>query len=59
MSAGAGVSAYDMAARSRACSALELIMAEDARNAPVWWDREFDSSGRQIRADVRAAAHEI
>jgi len=34
-------------------------MAEGARNAPVWWDREFDSSGRQIRADVRAAAHEI
>jgi len=34
-------------------------MAEDARNALVWWDREFDSSGRQIRADVRAAAHEI
>jgi DNA-directed RNA polymerase specialized sigma24 family protein len=34
-------------------------MAEDARNAPLWWDREFDSSGRQIRADVRAAAHEI
>jgi DNA-directed RNA polymerase specialized sigma24 family protein len=34
-------------------------MAEDARNAPVWWDRELDSSGRQIRADVRAAAHEI
>ena len=35
------------------------FMAEGARNAPVWWDREFDSSGRQIRADVRAAAHEI
>lgn len=34
-------------------------MAGDARNVPVWWDREFDSSGRQIRADVRAAAHEI
>jgi DNA-directed RNA polymerase specialized sigma24 family protein len=34
-------------------------MAEDGRNAPVWWDRESDSSGRQIRADVRAAAHEI
>ena len=34
-------------------------MAEDARNAPVWWDRDCDSSGRQIRADVRAAAHEI
>ena len=34
-------------------------MAENARNAPVWWDREFDSLGRQIRADVRAAAHEI
>ena len=39
--------------------ALGLLMAEDGRNAPVWWDREFDSSGRQIRADVRAAAHEI
>lgn len=34
-------------------------MAADARNAPLWWDRELDSSGRQIRADVRAAGHEI
>jgi DNA-directed RNA polymerase specialized sigma24 family protein len=34
-------------------------MSEEARNAPVWWDREVDSSGRQIRADVRTAAHEV
>jgi DNA-directed RNA polymerase specialized sigma24 family protein len=34
-------------------------MAEDGRNAPVWWDRDLDSSGREIRADVRAAGHEI
>lgn len=34
-------------------------MAADARNAPVWWDREFDSSGRPIRADVRTAAQEV
>jgi DNA-directed RNA polymerase specialized sigma24 family protein len=24
-----------------------------------WWDREADSAGRPIRADVRSAAHEI
>ncbi len=24
-----------------------------------WWDREIDSAGRPIRADVRLAAHEI
>lgn len=34
-------------------------MAANAGNGPVWWDRELDPSGRQIRADVRAAAHEI
>jgi hypothetical protein len=56
---GAGVSGDDKAACCRACSALGFVMAEDGRNAPVWWDRESDSSGRQIRADVRAAAHEI
>lgn len=25
----------------------------------VWWDRDFDSSGRPIRSDVRAAAREL
>jgi len=25
----------------------------------TWWDREIDSGGRPIRADVRLAAHEI
>jgi DNA-directed RNA polymerase specialized sigma24 family protein len=25
--------------------------------SPLWWDREFDSSGTPIRADVRSAAH--
>lgn len=49
----------DKAACCKGCLALGWLMAEDARNAPVWWDREFDSSGRQIRADVRTAAHEI
>jgi len=24
-----------------------------------WWDREVDRKGRQIRADVRSAAHEV
>lgn len=54
-----GVSGDDKAACCRACLALGWLMAEDARNAPVWWDREFDSSGLQIRADVRTAGHEI
>ena len=49
----------DKAAGCKGRLALGWLMAEDARNAPVWWDREFDSSGRQIRADVRTAAHEI
>jgi DNA-directed RNA polymerase specialized sigma24 family protein len=26
---------------------------------PFWWDRELDYRGRPIRADVRAAAHEV
>lgn len=26
---------------------------------PVWWDRHFDRLGRQIRTDVRMAAHKI
>jgi DNA-directed RNA polymerase specialized sigma24 family protein len=24
-----------------------------------WWDQEFDHKGRQIRSDVRSAAHEV
>ena len=28
------------------------------KNSP-WWDREVDRSGRPIREDVRAAAHEV
>jgi hypothetical protein len=27
--------------------------------SPIWWDREVDATGRPIRADVRAAAHEV
>jgi hypothetical protein len=27
--------------------------------APLWWDREIDRTGRPIRLDVRAAAHGI
>ena len=34
-------------------------MAATASNGPIWWDRERDSSGREIRTDVRAAAREI
>lgn len=26
---------------------------------PIWWDRELDSTGKQIRKDVRDAAHVI
>lgn len=26
---------------------------------PIWWDREVDSTGKQIRKDVRDAAHMI
>jgi hypothetical protein len=28
-------------------------------NAPFWWDRELDSTGKTIRPDVRSAALEI
>jgi hypothetical protein len=34
-------------------------MASFGNNGPVWWDRECDPSGRPIRPDVRAAAHQI
>jgi hypothetical protein len=34
-------------------------MAANGSCGPLWWDRELDPSGRQIRADVRAAAHEV
>src|SRR6266851_934981 len=27
--------------------------------APLWWDRDIDRTGRPIRPDVRAAAHGI
>jgi DNA-directed RNA polymerase specialized sigma24 family protein len=33
-------------------------MAESEKTV-LWWDRELDSAGRPIRADVRLAAHEI
>jgi DNA-directed RNA polymerase specialized sigma24 family protein len=26
---------------------------------PLWWDREFDLTGKQIRLDVRSAAREV
>jgi len=31
----------------------------DSEMTVTWWDREIDSGGRPIRADVRLAAHEI
>jgi DNA-directed RNA polymerase specialized sigma24 family protein len=35
-------------------------MSENAPcGGPFWWDREYDYSGKPIRADVRAAAHEV
>jgi hypothetical protein len=34
-------------------------MATLPEKAPQWWDREFDSAGRPLRTDVRAAAQEI
>lgn len=38
---------------------MTLCMTSLGSNGPVWWDRERDSAGRPIRADVRAAAHQI
>ena len=38
---------------------VTLFMTSLGSNGPVWWDRECDSAGRPIRADVRAAAHQI
>ncbi len=34
-------------------------MATISERVPLWWDRDCDGMGRPIRADVRAAAHEI
>ena len=34
-------------------------MASSNGKGPLWWDRDTDRMGRLIRADVRAAAHEI
>ena len=31
----------------------------DSFEAPLWWDRDIDRTGRPIRPDVRAAAHGI
>ena len=30
-----------------------------ADDTPLWWDREFDSAGTPIRADVRSAARDL
>ena len=34
-------------------------MATPNGKGPLWWDRDSDRMGRPLRADVRAAAHEI
>lgn len=34
-------------------------MAADRESGPLWWDREVDDDGVQIREDVRQAAHEL
>src|SRR5260370_5368366 len=34
-------------------------MATVSESRLLWWDRDYDGMGRPIRADVRAAAHEI
>jgi DNA-binding NarL/FixJ family response regulator len=34
-------------------------MVTPPEKGPLWWDRDSDRMGRAIRADVRAAAHEI
>lgn len=34
-------------------------MATTPKKNPLWWDRDLDRSGRPIREDVRAAAHEV
>ncbi len=34
-------------------------MATNREYGPLWWDREVDDSGKQIRDDVRRAAHEL
>jgi hypothetical protein len=32
------------------------VMAQSLKSLPPWWDREFDTSGKPIRDDVRRAA---
>ena len=34
-------------------------MSLRSSGAPPWWDREFDPSGKPIRADIRASAGQI
>jgi hypothetical protein len=37
---------------------MVLVMSRTG-NMHVWWDRDVDQAGRQIRPDVRLAGHEI
>jgi hypothetical protein len=39
--------------------ATGVSMNTVSSNAPFWWDRELDSTGKTIRPDVRSAALEI
>ena len=34
-------------------------MAANREYNPLWWDRDVDDSGKQIRDDVREAAHDL
>jgi hypothetical protein len=36
-----------------------MSVSEFTHNRPIWWDRDVDSTGKPLRQDVRAAAHEI
>ncbi len=36
-----------------------MSMSEFSGKGPIWWDRELDSTGKQLRQDVRDAAHDI
>jgi hypothetical protein len=36
-----------------------MVLVMSCTNTLVWWDRDVDQSGRQIRPDVRLAGHEI
>ena len=36
-----------------------MSLSSSLTKLPIWWDRESDSTGKQIRKDVRDAAHMI